>query len=79
MAAHQAAHAAYLKDIEGASRQFTAAGLGTVFQLWFHSRLAPWFRLHIRGSDAQFVRHHRAWQERAATAGEASLMATAKT
>jgi hemerythrin len=76
--AHQAAHAAYLKDIEGASQQFASGGLGPAFQLWFSSRLAPWFRLHIRGSDAQFVRHYRGWQEQQAKAGEAALIATAR-
>jgi hemerythrin len=76
--AHQAAHAAYLRDIEGASQQFASGGLGPAFQLWFGSRLAPWLRLHIRGSDAQFVRHYKAWQEQQARSGEAALIATAR-
>jgi hemerythrin len=77
-AEHQAAHAAFLKDIEGARQQFVAGGLGPVFQLWFGSRLAPWLRLHVRGCDAQFVRHYRHWQERQAKSGEAALIATAQ-
>jgi len=32
----------------------------------------------VKGLDAQFARHHRAWQEEQARAAEAALMAGAR-
>jgi hemerythrin len=77
-AAHQDAHQAYLKDFERARKEFTAAGISPMFKLWLSSRLAPWLRLHVRGMDAQFARHHRSWLESQARAAEAKLVAEAK-
>jgi hypothetical protein len=76
--AHVQAHAAYLKELEGLIAELPAAGLSPRFRLWFGSRLAPWLRLHIRGIDAQFARHYRAWLEKQAKVAEAGLIADAK-
>jgi hemerythrin-like metal-binding protein len=76
--AHLDAHASYLKELGGVAAEFPAAGLSPRFRLWFGSRLAPWLRLHIRGIDAQFARHYRAWQEKQAKGAEAALLADAK-
>ncbi len=75
---HAEAHAAYLRELQGVASEFPAAGLSPRFQLWFGSRLAPWLKLHIRGLDAQFARHYRAWQEKQAKAAEAALIAEQK-
>lgn len=76
--AHAEAHAAYLGELEDVASEFPASGLSPRFQLWFGSRLAPWLKLHIRGLDAQFARHYRAWQEKQAKAAEAKLIAGRK-
>lgn len=76
--AHREAHETYLRDFERARKEFAASGIGPKFQLWLSSRLAPWLRLHVRGLDAQFARHYRAWQEEQARAAEAKLVAEAK-
>jgi hemerythrin-like metal-binding protein len=75
--AHREAHATYLKDFGRAQQEFTASGVSPMFRIWFTSRLAPWLRLHVRGLDAQFARHYRAWQEEQAKAAEAKLVAEA--
>ena len=76
--AHREAHATYLKDFGRAQQEFAASGASPMFRIWFTSRLAPWLRLHVRGLDAQFARHYRAWQEEQAKAAEAKLVAEAK-
>jgi hemerythrin-like metal-binding protein len=76
--AHTEAHAAYLRELAGVIAEFPAAGLSPRFRLWFGARLVPWLRLHIRGIDAQFARHYRAWLEKQARGAEAALIADAK-
>jgi hemerythrin-like metal-binding protein len=76
-APHLEAHQACLRDLDGAAKEFAASGLSPLFRLWFGSRLAPWLRLHVRGSDAQFGRYYRVWQETQAKESESALVASA--
>jgi hemerythrin len=74
---HREAHAAFLAELRKVRAELEARGLSPLFRLWFGSRLADWIRFHVKGLDAQFARHHRAWQEEQARAAEAALMAGA--
>jgi hemerythrin-like metal-binding protein len=76
--AHREAHATFVAELGKVRAELQARGLSPLFQLWFGSRLVDWVRFHVRGLDAQFARHYRAWLEEQARAAEAALVAEAK-